>query len=103
MVIRIKTIVNPVSAKTAIHMGNPGRKMERRRIVNFTHKEKMILKRTCPRTFDAIDKANATFKGLSSMITTSALSIARSLPAPPIAIPTSETAMEAASLIPSPI
>ena len=44
----------------------------------------------------------ATFEGLSSIITTSAFSIAASEPSPPIAIPISALAKEGASFIPSP-
>ena len=50
----------------------------------------------------AIRMAVAIFDGLSSMSTTSAASMAASLPRAPIAIPTSARASTGASLIPSP-
>ena len=46
--------------------------------------------------------ASAIFEGLSSINTTSAASMAASLPKAPIAIPTSARANTGASLIPSP-
>ena len=71
--------------------------------INFIDIANIIFCFTIVIVFLEIFIASTTLDGSSVINTTSAASIAASLPSPPIAIPMSEIAKTGASLIPSPI
>ena len=93
--------VTPTSAKTAIHIV-PSPKAAKRSTAIFTPMAKTTFCRAMAMVRRAMRMASAIFEGWSSISTTSAASMAASLPSPPMAMPTSARASTGASLMPSP-
>ena len=91
----------PTSAKTASHRvaSPPAPKASTN---SLTPKASEMFCHTIRRVCLPAQMAVATFEGWSVCITTSAVSMAASLPSPPIAIPTWLRARTGASLMPSP-
>lgn len=93
--------MTPTSAKTAMPIVvNP--KVESINTATFIPMANIVFCWAMPIVLREISMAFAIFDGLSSIKTTSAASMAASLPSAPIAIPTSARANTGASLIPSP-
>ena len=102
MALRIASTVTPTSAKTASHMfATP--KAPSNNIMNFTPMAKKMFCMTIFNVLRATDIPSATAMRLSFINMTSEASIAASLPANPMAMPTSASFNTGASLIPSPI
>ena len=101
MAFRIASKATPTSANTASHMvAMPT--APNSNTASFTPKARMMFCQTIRRVARPMRMAVATLDGWSFCITTSAVSMAASLPKPPIAIPTLLIASTGASLIPSP-
>lgn len=92
----------PTSANTASHIvAKPP--APRIRTISFTPNAKPMFCHTILRVESPIFTARAILLGWSVWMMTSAVSMATSLPKPPMAIPTSLAARTGASLMPSPI
>ena len=101
MAFRTAKTVTPTSAKTANHI--VAMPMEASKsTATLTTMAKTTFCLAMAIVLRAMRIAVATFEGWSSISTTSAASMAASLPSPPIAMPTSARANTGASLIPSP-